>query len=401
MRIRLFTVMLGIMCVLGASAYAPTLDGTMMPYDFASVDTVAPWGEEMTPVYVAYVARHGARYLSSEKKVTAVMDMLEKARKSGSLTDAGRDFMRYVESLDSANAGKWGALSDVGIAEEQRLGAELVRLCPGLFSKAAVNAEATYVPRVVMTMYELSHQLVKECPDVEISAAEGKRFNPVLRFFTTDSAYADYLKAGPWKAAYDKFVKENIPVAPALRILGNGFDYHELQKFSLDAYGLLQSAPAIGMEGEAERWYAEDEYYRCWEVDNLKHYYQRSVSRFSELPAESAGRLLEEMMTRLSRAESGEEMEQAHMWFGHAETVMPLFAAMKLPGCYAPDAAPEQVASRWKDWEVSPLGANLMIVLLKDDTGKSYVSLCLNGRWVSLSGRRVVSWNDFQEYVKK
>lgn len=400
MKNRIFTILLGLVCALGAGAYRPQLDGTMMPYDFADVDSVAPWSADMQPVYVAYVARHGARYLSSEKKVRNVRDMLEKARIAGSLTDEGYAFMELAERVDSVNSGRWGALSEIGIDEERCLGREMVALCPRLFDEGRISAEATYVPRVVMTMYELCHQIACERPGVEISTAEGKRFNPVLRFFTTDSAYVDYLDRGSWKAAYDRFCKENVPAEPARRILGDGYDRHELQKFSMDAYGLLQSLAAAGMKGEADRWFTEREYQSCWAADNLKHYYQRSVSRLSDLPARSAEPLLNEIMGALEKARQGEGEEKARMWFGHAETVMPLFAAMRLPGCYAPDVAPEEVGARWRDWEVSPLGANLLMVLLQDSEGKSYISLRLNGRWISLGQGTVMRWEYFDDYIK-
>ena len=45
------------------------LDGSMMPYDFSACDPVPQWPDSLRPVFVAYVARHGARYLSGPKKV--------------------------------------------------------------------------------------------------------------------------------------------------------------------------------------------------------------------------------------------------------------------------------------------------------------------------------------------
>ncbi len=45
------------------------LEGSMMPYDFSYTDSKPIWPDSLTPVYVARVARHGARYISSPKKL--------------------------------------------------------------------------------------------------------------------------------------------------------------------------------------------------------------------------------------------------------------------------------------------------------------------------------------------
>ena len=46
------------------------LDGSMSLYDFSAVEPSA-LPDSLVPVYIDYVARHGARFLTSENKVTA------------------------------------------------------------------------------------------------------------------------------------------------------------------------------------------------------------------------------------------------------------------------------------------------------------------------------------------
>ena len=76
MRLRLNYIPLALVMLLTCldiQAFNPRLDGTMMPYDFADCDSVVPWDDSYTPVFINYVARHGARYLSSEKKVSTLL----------------------------------------------------------------------------------------------------------------------------------------------------------------------------------------------------------------------------------------------------------------------------------------------------------------------------------------
>lgn len=335
-----------------AGAFAPELDGTMMPYDFAAVDSVAPWGPEMKPVFINYIARHGARYLSSEKKVSE----LEKTLRANELTPRGDSLLALIERIREQTGDNWGALSPLGIAEEQRLGRELYAIAPELFAEGRVAAVATYVPRVVMSMYEVCHELNRCSPRLEIATAEGPQFNSLLRFFTTDSAYVEYLKDTPEDLA-------GVPSEPAARLFVS--PPKDLPKITMQMYGILQSLGAAGIEGNPADFFTEAEYRRCWEVDNLQHYHQRATA----LPAESAKELLHYILEHTL----DEQGVVARCYFGHAETIMPLFAAMRLPGCYGP---------QWLDYQVSPLAANLVMVILRAPDGTLHQALRLNGRWI-------------------
>lgn len=396
--LRASAFLLSITATISAYAFSPQLDGTMMPYNFEAVDSTVPWGSDMKPIFVNYVARHGARFLSSAKKTETLASHLGKADKEGRLTPKGKAFLRLIERVDSVTGNRWGALDALGIEEEQRLGKELAAIAPELFKEGRIEAQSSYVPRVVMTMYEFCHALAQYSPDLEISTAEGKIFNPLLRYFTTDKPYVQYLDEGPWRYAYDTYARQTLPVNPAASMINEVADSQELQKLSLDAYGVLQSLAATGIKADPAEWFTEEEYAACWKVSNLKHYYQRSVSTFSPLPAESAGKLLERLVNNADKAFGSDKGDlKAELLFGHAETVIPLFAAMRLPDCYAPDCMPEQVASQWKDWEVSPLGANLVMVCLEDSGGNGYVALRLNGHWLEIGTAKVIPWN----YLRK
>lgn len=384
--------LLMLLMALPAKAFSPQLDGTMMPYDFALTDSTVPWGSDLKPVFINYVARHGARFLSSEKKIDDLRKDLLKAKSRGTLTSKGERFLALINKVDSVTAGNWGALNATGIMEEQRLGKEMAATCPQLLEEGRIEAIATYVPRVVMTMYELCHELARYSSHLEIYTSEGRQFSPMLRYFTTDKAYVEYIDNGPWHFAFDNFMRNTLPDRPAVALINGVTDSRKLQKMSLDAYGVLQSLRAAGIKADPSEWFTAEEYLQCWEVANLKHYYQRSASAFSSLPATCAIPLLEDIIVKTETALKATDNLKAFLRFGHAETVIPLFALMRLPGCYEPLCNPDDVSKKWKDYEVSPLGANLMIVILKDNSGKAFAAMRLNGRWVETDGSKVTEW---------
>lgn len=315
-----------------------------------------------------------------------------------------------------------GALNATGIMEEKRLGREMASIAPSLLKEGRVIAVSSYVPRVVMTMYELCHQLACYSSGLEIHTSDGHLYDPLLRYFKTDKPYADYIDNGPWTFAYDNFYRENIPVAPAASLSNEVLDESRLRKMTADMYGILQSLRAAGIDCDPSQWFTEKEYIKCWETDNLRHYYQRSASSFSDLPAKAAAPLLQGIVQRTDScfesrkndaiAEIGgihatkdeQNPVKAYLCFGHAETVLPLFSLMRLPGCYEPLLNPAEVASVWKDWKISPLGANLLMVCLEDNAGKPYIALRLNGKWIDFNGKKLIEWhilrNEWISYMK-
>lgn len=358
-----------------------TFAGTMRPYDFVGSQTEPIWPDSLRPVKVAYVARHGARYLSSRKKITEVEKYLSKAREAGTITAEGKAFQSLLDEVSRVSEGKWGLLSEVGADEEQRLASELCSLCPELMKNARVEAIATYVPRVVMTMYEFCHSLSRYSNDITISASEGKRYSPLLRFYNTNPAYNAYLKDGPWKKTYDDFISANVPTEPAQRLVGmrSHLTTHDLQELTLAMYEVLQGLRAFSMPAPTTRWMSPEEYRRCWEAENLYHYLCRSDNPVSVLAPRCAAPLLESVMSALLNPES----PQANLYFGHAETIMPLVALMRLPGCDKPGLSADEVATEWVDGNVSPLGANVLIVSLQAPSGRRYAAVRLNGRFVA------------------
>lgn len=369
------------------------LNGTMMAYDFDKTDSITPWGDDMKPVFISYMARHGARFLSSEKKIDKIKKELNKASQEGNISRYGKDFLGVIEMVDSATGGNWGDLNPTGIYEEKTLGSQMYKIAPNLLKEAAVEAKATYVPRVVMTMYELCHELARKTSGIEVSTAEGSQFNSLLRYFKTDTAYAAYIENGSWVKTYERYADSVTPCFPAAKMFVTPPDDYKLRKLTMDMYGILQSLQASGLDAPVSEWFTEKEYESCWVVDNLKHYYQRSVSEFSDVPAQAAAPLLRDIVSTIDDALSGQIRLRASLLFGHAETVIPLFALMRLPGCYAPGCAPDKVGAVWKDYDIAPLGANLLIVVLENADGcDPCVSMRLNGEWLAIDGEKVMAW---------
>lgn len=409
--------------VMAAKRYSelPTrYSGSMMPYDFNGTETDPIWPDSLKPVYVAHVARHGARYITSAKKLEKLKSAISKAAAEGTLTAEGRKFSVILKSVEEATGDQWGLLSTVGAEEERRLASDLFDLLPGLLKNARVNAISTYVPRVVMTMYEFNHSLAVKSSGISISASEGRGFSPLLRCFTTDSLYATYRDNGDWQMVSERLMDSIVSPEPARRLLGktSGLSEKQLKKLTLDMYDILQSLSAFGLPAPTDEFMSENDYRTCWEVDNLEHYLRNTVTPLSKLAGEATAPLLARVIADAD-ASLGSRMEEnarrkagmipsasaacdANFYFGHAETLMPLLSLMRLPGCWSDSSDFATLCERWRDYDVVPLGANLDIILLQSERGRTYVAVRLNGRFVAPvegSQTKILPWNAYRTYL--
>ncbi|MDE6480960.1 MAG: histidine phosphatase family protein [Muribaculaceae bacterium] len=412
-------VSLPILAVGKPTTLPANLAGSMMPYDFSYTDSKPIWPDSLTPVYVARVARHGARYISSPKKLEKLQEAISKATAAGTLTKEGRRFSALLESVEDATGSQWGRLSEVGCKEEVGLAKDLYTLLPGLMKKARVNAISTYVPRVVMTMCQFNHELTALSSDINITASEGRQYSYLLRCFTADSLYSSYRDNGDWKKVSEKLMDSIVSPEPARKILGalSGFDNHKFRKLTLEMYDVLQSLTAFGMPAPTDEFMSAADYKACWEVDNLEHYLRNTDTPLSSLAGKASSPLLARIIADADASLNarlvdmtikGADMNQAeapgrydaNFYFGHAETLMPLLSLMRVPGCYGDSGDFPTLSSRWKDYEIVPLGANLDIIFLQSPSQRTSVALRHNGRFVApMSGALIVPWTDYKAYL--
>lgn len=401
------------------SVLPSNLAGSMMPYDFSYTESDPIWPDSLKPVYMARVARHGARYVSSPKKLEKLQEAIAKASASGTLTKEGRRFNSLLKSVEENTGTQWGRLSEVGCREEVRLAKDLYTLLPNLMRKARVNAISTYVPRVVMTMYQFNHELTALSSDINITASEGKDYSYLLRCFTADSIYSSYRDNGDWKKMSEELMDSIVSPEPARKILGAlpGMDNHKLRKLTLEMYDVLQSLTAFGMPAPTDEFMSEADYRACWEVDNLEHYLRNTDTPLSSLAGRASSPLLARIIADADASLDARLIDQtvnradmnpvkaparydANFYFGHAETLMPLLSLMRVPGCYDDSSDFATLSNRWKDYEIVPLGANLDIILLQSPSQRTYVALRHNGRFVApMSASLIEPWNDYKAYL--
>lgn len=363
----------------GREFSAQQCQGTYMPYPAPDAPYVFP--DTLCPLMVNHVGRHGARYPSSPKATERLRHALAEVQ----LNATGRRLLALVDSVIAKSAGQWGALSRLGMAEQRGIASRMYVTCRHAFSAGSVNAISSRVPRCIMSMDEFTHQLARQNSQLNISSLSGPCNSPLMRFFENNDAFSTFLDSPLLKEVTDSFADSEVPAEPFLRILSNpgsgAYSHKHVRKIVQDMWSVVSGVQDYGLSCCIDRYFTPAEQNALWSVANMNHYLRRSATFLSSLPADIAAPLLSDIIKTFDTyIADSTAIAPVQLRFGHAETLMPLLSLMQLPGCrYITDSL-STVASNWQDFNVSPMAANIHLILLRAPSGTLYLAVLLNER---------------------
>lgn len=395
----LLIILTGLLPLLTAAAAPSGLSalqcqGSRTPYP--APDSVVGAPDSLVALMINHVGRHGARYATSPKHFT---DVIEALGDSASLTPLGREILRSTRRAIDETADRWGQLDSLGRAEQSGIAARLCMAWPQLVVGQRVTAISTYVGRCVASMESFASTLRRFQSGIgTVETSSGRQYSPLLRFFSTDSAYVRWAAEKPYDHVLKEFTDET---TPADRLMKSIFtqvpEGTDAKKLAADIYYVLSSQGAMGLGTGALELLSPDEFNRLWQIDNLRQYLSRTASTVSTLPADIAQPLLLDLIRSTDDFIEGRSNVAVNLRFGHAETLMPLLSLMRLPGCYYLTHYFDTVADHWQTWNVVPMASNLQIILFRShSSGNLYVRVDLNERPMEIDGMTYIPWKRFR-----
>ena len=361
--------------VTASSAQICEYAGTSLPYPCLGDHEAYQVPDSLEVVYIDHVGRHGARFLS---KASYTRDMLKFLDDAGPLTPAGVRLRALCHRLDSVTAGRYGALDSIGMVEQTGIGDRMSRRgAEALRQLDSVTAIASYVPRCVMSMDMCSHAVIWNHPKTEMGQGSGPRYNTLVRFFDTDSAYLAYDRSNEWKRIWEAYDAKVSPVDAVRRLVSDPGQTSDkkLRKMARVMYKIVAGANAVFGSVDWQAFYTPDEYRRAWQSENLRHYLTYSANGLSLTPSRMSRSLVADIAASLEHASRpGYDGPAMTLRFGHAETLMPLLSQLAVPGCRYVTTDWDRVADHWRDYEVVPMATNLQLLLLRSKgTDRLYV----------------------------
>lgn len=381
------------------------LNGTYMPYDDQHLQYgEAPAGYQIR--FINHIGRHGSRYPVSDENIIKLMDELQSASDQKILTEAGVVLLNQLSDWQIRMQGKWGNLSSLGEQQQKAIGARMAKY----FGQAVFsNIRAWVDPKERCQLSYVNYlegvdsilPAASRNPDVLIMEAE----NEMLNFFNTNTAYVAFKKSGNWESYYTQYEEQLLAdntIITKYITCNESVDIKRRIQFAQALYNCVSIAPDIPLAPEIIPIIEKEDMEKLWLLENAKQYMEKGPSSIADnIQINISLPLLKNFLTTSEEALHS-DMPISFLRFAHAETLIPFAALLGIPSACAATSQCDQIARIWKDYEVSPMAANLVWVFYQNSEGKVLVKMLLNEKEVPFPVEAVqypyYDWNVVRKY---
>ena len=346
--------------------------------------TKAPAGYK--PFYLSHYGRHGSRFHQPADHYHALYNTLAKADSLGKLTDMGKSLLERAKYLDEYAAPRAGDLTQLGVAQHQGIAKRMVKNFPEVFKNDAyIEAYASTSVRCVVSMAAFLEELHAQKPKVEIHQESGK----YLMSFISPLDFGKIINESntpAWQKENEKLYS-HVNTDRMMRAIFNDSNYI---KKNVDGGDLLSKIYEIGnsLQGSPEiefsfddLWTADDLYER-WRAQNAWWYSVLGNNPFAKKQGlENARPLLKNVLDEADKVIAADTTKAdktaakpakkttATLRFGHDTVIFPFAVLLQLEngsmntGIETADM--ENLHKVWRDYEISPMAANVQFVFYK------------------------------------
>ena len=383
--------------------------GVYYAYPAETADnTLAPKGYK--PFYIGHYGRHGSRYLISDNDYRWVADLLHKANDAGALTPLGRDVMSRLDSVMIEVAGRGGDLSPMGVRQHKGIADRMYRNYPDVFKgDARISARSTLVVRCVLSMASFCESLKEKNPRLDITMESSQRYMPYLCYSTPESNRFNDRKQWLHEVLRKFKASHTNPERLTSSIFADPvFVERYVVPFDF-MWGMYWiAADAQNTENRISFYdiFLPEELFDLWQCFNAEFYAHHA----NYPPAEgkhldNAKPLLRNFIESAEAAINGSG-DAATLRFGHDGNVVPFVALLGFDGCDGAEENPDEFYKTWCDWRVSPMCANIQMILFRSDKKDSdiIVKFLHNEKETHIPVQTDIwpyyRWNDVKEYYR-
>lgn len=402
---------------LQAQEVSPFL-GTKTPYHPQQRQyTPPPAG--FKPMFVNYVGRHGARFMTKAGTEERVLQALRPAE-SHSLTPLGLQIKRIVERLSDIEKGNYELISLLGKEEQAAIGERTWNGYRDAFRGRGLDVVTTYKVRTQQSAEAFLKGFAKYNGKKRVTMRPDS-VDTVLRFYDLSAAYQRYKKSAAVKMPVDTLERDgrNREVAANIcsKIFTPAFSSVKLDSvaFAGDLYDLYCLQFSLLREiGKNEYAKSSVEFGSVFGKKDLEWLdFVSGAQDFLEkgpaadalgIQVKIAVPLLADFLGTMQAAIDQKGNVDAVLRFTHAEAISPFASLLGIPEASVPAAGIYQYRKHWLAGGVIPLSANIQWVLYSD--GKEYlVKALLNEKEVSLplatTRYPYYRWQDVRDHYRE
>jgi hypothetical protein len=405
--------------------------GTKTPYTFTAV-TYTPPPAGFEPVFVNYVGRHGARFLTKAGSDIRLLQLLLQAEQSHSLTPAGKQLLAMTQRFLTIENGNYENISLLGKEEQAGIGERILQYYNTAFKGRGLDIQVTHKVRTRQSADAFLRSFANYTGPKAMFAASDTADN-ILRFYDLSPAYQSYKKNPVVLQHLDSLDNDSrsqqIAAAICAKVFSPKFATAFLQQgvtinvdhkpMKIDAvvlaenlYDLYSIQFSIPLEMKQQNYAPNSiDFSKVLDQTALQWLsFKNSAADFLEkgagldtlgIQTKIAAPLLVDFLNSTTAVVNGTLQKDAVLRFTHAEAISPLATLLGIPAASKPTSAIYTYDQYWQSADIIPLSANIQWILYSN--GKDYlVKALLNEREVALPVKTnqypYYRWEDIQQY---
>ena len=328
--------------------------------------TPAPKGYK--PFYISHYGRHGSRYLLSDNDYKRALDALRTANDNGALTEKGRDVLSKMEIIWQEAQYHGDQLAPLGRRQHRGIAERMYRNYPEVFKQKdrKITARSTTSMRVTISMIAFVERLHELNAKLNIDWDNSSENMQYLNYHTQEYNRVKNDFNG-WRRVQSQFGARGIPSErftaqlisdPSKAGINVGGLMGQIYNVAVDLQNMETDINLLDL-------FTPEELYEQWRNENAWFYPCDGPSPLNQGTAiESCKPLLKHFVDKAEDAIAGRG-DMATLRFGHDGNVIPLAAIMHLKNCDAVEEDLHKSDQVWRDYFVSPMGANIQLIFYR------------------------------------
>lgn len=366
--------------------------------------TKAPSGYK--PFFIEHVGRHGSRYNLNDR-TAYLLETLAKADSMQSLTEEGRLLFEKLKLIEGDSRGRYGDLSQLGIAEHRAIAERMYKNFPQVFKGKTpiIVARSSQVQRCIVSMASFVSELRAQNPNIRLD------MEAALRFYYYVNNYEGISKRDKslYRESCNAYEKElgNSPERLCKAIFKKEMEFEiDGAKFMSDLFQVARLVPDSAPNAEEldiMDFFTPEELVKEWKRDNYSMYMSFGPSKeYRNINLGDAVGFVKEFVEQADKAIEGENVA-AFLNFTHDSRIVPLTALINLNGFDVQVEKADDLYKVWSDYKVIPMGSNMQLIFYRNRKNDVLVKVLYNEQESYFPGLEPISgpyyrWADLRSY---
>ncbi len=405
---------------------------TKTPYQPKQFNYIPP-PKDYIPVFINYVGRHGARFLTAKGSDVLVADVLQQALQQNALTPTGKMILKQVQQLISISANNYGNITLLGEEEQHYIALRMQKEYAPVFTKGKLLMEMTNKVRTQQSAKAFLSGLSGYDSTYITSFIFPADADSILRFYDLSAAYKTYTSGASIKQHIDSLKKDKRTLASAdnvcskiftasfVKQLNTGISLSDTTKtksvnainFSIALYDVYCSLFSVKKEMQSTNTafinyckpvFAETDLEWFNAITSAEDFYEKGpAENATGIQVTIAAPLLRDMLNTTDSMTRYKNYDGIFR-FTHAEAISPLATLMEIPEASQTNNSVFSFSQTWDAASIIPVSANIQWILYRKDN--SYlIKILLNEKEVTLPVKTTIfpyyTWNDVKDYYNK